>query len=158
VGLKAAGGPFNPVGESPMRAGGMNRVLLGDPALRPFRMTRHPLETVTVTPVTPRGADVAVSWAKGFHAWGWDLYGDRQSRDWRIVARVPLDGLLPAGEAPKLTTTVAVKGEDGTALPFSLTHAVVERDHGRRWLHLQANADRRVAQDRALRATFEVRW
>jgi hypothetical protein len=159
VGFKAAGQPSLDRSESPMQANGLNRALFGDPALHPFKATKHPLESVTVTPITPRGVDVVVSWAKGFHAWGWDMYGGRTGADWRIPARVSLDGQLPAtGSLPPLTTTVEVKDDAGAAVPFTLTHAALEHDHGHLWLHLQANASRKDGSDRALTATFRVRW
>jgi hypothetical protein len=159
AGMKAEGAPFFNMKEPPMPAGGLNRVLIGDPALRPFKATKHPLETVTVTPITPHGVDVSVAWAKGFHAWGWDMYGGQSGKDWRVVARVSLDGLMPARvPLPNVTATVEVKDDAGAVLPFTLTHAVVERHDGHLWLHLQANANRAVAQDRALRATFKARW
>ena len=159
VTAKVVGEPYRLGGGNVMQEGGMNRVLIGDPALRPFKPTKHPLETVTVTPVTPRGVDVVVTWDKGFHAWSWDMYGEKRGADGRIPARVSLDGHMPAtGPLPPVTATVEVKDGEGNAMPYTLTHAVVERDHGRLWLHLQANARRVFPQDRQLVATYKVRW
>lgn len=158
IAMKAVGQPAFAAHESPMQSGGMNRVLIGDPALRPFAAAKHPLEVVTVTPITPRGVDVAVTWEKGFHAWAWDMYGDRRD-DWRICARVPIDGLMPAGaQTPEVRAEVAVRDGDGAAVPFTLTHAVVERDRGKLVLHLQANAPRAASENRTLHATFKARW
>jgi hypothetical protein len=156
--LKVVGEPIRLGSEDPMQEGALNRVLIGDPALKPFKATKHPLESVEATPVTPRGVDVVVTWKKGFHAWGWDMYGGRRGADWRVPARVPLDGLVSPSSVPPITATVEVKDDAGVVVPFTMTHAVVERDHGRLWLHVQANASRTVAQNRPLVATFKVRW
>jgi hypothetical protein len=159
VRIKAEGQPLHDGAESPMQANGLNRALIGDPALRPFKATKHPLESVTVTPITPRGVTVAVSWMKGFHAWAWDMYGGRATKgDWRILARVSIDGYMPKGAALPVEATVEVKDDAGAVIPFTLTHAVVEQDHGRLWLHLQANAERKDSQDKSLFATFRARW
>jgi hypothetical protein len=158
VELKAPGKPMHVAGAAVMQEGGMNRALFGDPALRPFKPTKHPLETTTVTPVTPRGVDVVVAWKKGFHAWSWDMYGTNRSADGRMSARVPLDGRMPAsGPLPKVAATVEGKNARGEAIPFTMTHAVVERDHGRLWLHLQANTKRNLLEG-DVTATFKARW
>lgn len=159
VGVKVPGQPMHVAGAAIMQEGGLNRALFGDPALRPFKATKHPLETTTVTPITPRGVDVVVAWKKGFHASGWDLYGTNRAADGRMSARVSVDGQMPAeGPLPKVTATVEAKDGAGAAIPFTMTHEVVERDHGRLWLHLQANVPRELMDGRDVTATFKARW
>jgi hypothetical protein len=41
-------------------------------------------------------------------------------------------------------------------LPFTLTHAEPEELHGRRFLHLQANATRKTYEGRSLEAVFSI--
>jgi hypothetical protein len=66
--LPEAGAPHSYDGEPVMQGGGVNRVLLGDPTLRPFAATAVPRERTTVQNVHDRSFDVVVEWDKGFHA------------------------------------------------------------------------------------------
>lgn len=140
-------------GEHVMQGGGANRALLGDPTLRPFAATAVPGETVAIE----RGADgaftVRVDWAAGFHARAWDMYGTDRERGACVPVRVASDDLLPA-ECTAVRAEVAATGADGGALPFVLSHAVIERFAGHRWLHLQANAPRRGIDGVAQRVVF----
>lgn len=141
--------------EHVMQGGGANRVLIGDPAIRPFARTAHPGEKVEVRK-RDGGFGVEVTLADGFHAWDWDMFGTDRERDWRIGARVALDELIPAGKSPSFTATVeAWDGKDQPA-PHVLAHAVAESYHGRRFLHLQANAPRKDLAYKARRAVFRV--
>jgi hypothetical protein len=142
-------------GEHVMQGGGANRILIGDPALRPFKATPHPGETVRVQG-TDVGFDVEVTLSGGFHAWDWDMFGTDRKNDWRIYARVQLDGLAPAEGHASFTATVEVFNENGQPCTHQLTHAVVEDWHGRRFLHLQANAPRAGLAYKARRAIFHV--
>jgi tetratricopeptide (TPR) repeat protein len=166
--LPVAGQPFDH-GEPIMQGGGANRLLIGDPTLAPFEAIVAPNEEVTVV---KRGADrfdVIVRWAAGWHTRTWDLYGEDRARDGRIAARIDLDKVLGDGAAKKLSAKVNVAVDDSTEaerkkgmtgdgemLPFVLTRVLAEEFHGRRWLHLQANAPRKVMEGKALVATFEV--
>ncbi|MEW6743897.1 MAG: hypothetical protein AB1486_14175 [Planctomycetota bacterium] len=95
-------------------------------------------------------------WQKGFHPKAWDMYGTERARDWRIGARIPLDDLDLGEDTMRYTAAVQATDEQGTPLPYALTHAIYEEFHGRRFLHLQANADRHQAQDRAARAVLSI--
>ncbi len=132
-----------------MQGGGANRILIGDPSLRPFRKTPHPLETVRVMR-TDAGFDVEVTWRKGWHARAWDMYGEDRNRDWCVKARVDLDGLVPADKTAKFEVQVR------SDIPHTLAYAEPENDHGRRYLHLQANAARNQASGKQRRVTFGV--
>ncbi|TAH34427.1 MAG: hypothetical protein EYC70_15920 [Planctomycetota bacterium] len=144
--------------EDVMQGGGANRILIGDPALAPFRPTAHPLEQVEVRNRGEQGFDVLVTWKEGFHPKAWDMFGGDRRADWRILARVALeDGMLPPGTV--FTVDGRVTDPQGNELPYALAHAAVESHAGRRTLFLQANAARERVQDHsALQASFQVRW
>jgi len=153
LGLQVAGEPERADGQV-MQGGGANRILVGDPSLAPFPATPHPLEQVTVKR-TERGFDVEVTWKKGFHSRGWDMYGTDRARDWCIRARVPLDDLVKAGRG-RVSATVEVADAEGQPRPHVLTRCEPEAFAGRRWLHLQANAPREGLMGEFRRAVFHV--
>ncbi len=140
--------------EAVMQGGGANRILIGDPSLRPFRAVADPRESRALVPREEGGFDVVLEWDEGFHARGWDIYGTDPD-DWRIGERVEVTEVLPEGAA--IEASVEVTAADGSPLPFRLTRAEQEVFHGRRFLHLQANANREAGKDRAKTARFRVR-
>lgn len=148
-------GEPHPSGEAVMQGGGANRLLIGDPALRPFSRTPDPRERVKVERVPGQpGFDLVLEWAEGFHARSWDIYGTSE-KDWRIGERLDVTGMLPS--TARLEVGVEVKDAEGKVLEeYELTRSVLERFHGRTYLHLQANADRSVG-DGAKTARFRVR-
>jgi len=151
--LQVAGEPTRRDGQV-MQGGGANRILIGDPSLAPFAATPHPLERVEVKR-TKQGFDVEVTWKKGFHSRGWDMYGTDRTRDWCIRARVSIDDLVkPRGG--RVTTTVEVFDAAGNPLPHVLTRAEPEAFRGHRYLHLQANAPRAGLAGEFRRAVFHV--
>lgn len=153
--LHHAGDPID-WSEPIMQGGGANRLLIGDPTLAPFTATPPPHESVTVKERGPGRFDVVVRYEAGWHTRTWDLYGLDRVRDGRIGARIDLAALLPDGKARQVRATVRVVDGDGRALPFELRHALPEEFHGRRFLHLQANAARASFEQKALVATFSV--
>lgn len=152
--LPVAGEPHRH-GEAVMQGGGANRILLGDPALRPFARADNPAESTQVDR-GERGCRVTVKRAAGFLARGWDMFGQSRPDDWRVTACVDLGaaGLLGHRE---LEVVVAATGDGGKAMPYTLRHAVVEDRDGVRRLHLQANATRALVENKAVTAVFDVR-
>lgn len=148
--LPVAGEPHRH-GENVMRGGGANRVLIGDPAQRPFRATTNPVETVTVDRRTDGSLLVHVVRREGFAPRAWDMYGGRTGEDWRIDARVRIDDTQP-----RWRVTVAAGVEGGPASPFRLRRAAIEDLDGERLLHVQANAPRAGIENRAAEVTFVV--
>lgn len=141
-------------GEQIMQGGGANRVLIGDPTLRPFAATSDPREVVRVLPGEQGGLVVEVAWAKGFHAHGWDMYGTDREHGAAVPVRLLVDNLLPASTHQ---VQVAVEATaDGKSVPIVLGHAVLEHFRGRRYLHLQANGARSVIEGKELRVRFAV--
>ena len=140
--------------EQVMQGGGANRILIGDPALSVFSPTAHPRETLKIEKRGEEGFDVVLDWDGGFHFREWDIYGT-DPHDWRIGERVDVTRLLP--EKARIETQVEVCDPDGTRLDYTLTRAELESFHGRRYLHLQANASREEGRDRPKEATFRVR-
>jgi hypothetical protein len=144
--------------EQVMQGGGANRALIGDPSLKPFAATPNPEESVEVANRRENGFDVVVAWAAGYRPRGWDMYGGGGGRDWCVRARVSLDGLVPPDRDLAFDVTVTGVNGKGEALPYTMTHGEPEAFHGRRYLHLQANAPRDAVSYKAVRATFHVTW
>jgi hypothetical protein len=85
------------------------------------------------------------------------MFGTDHSRDWRILARVPLEGLVPDGRALSFAATVRVTDtESGDSLPYVLRRVEPEVYNGRRYLHIQANANRAAVSEKSPRATLSV--
>lgn len=143
-----------PAGEQVMQGGGANRVLLGDPLLRPFAPAADPRQTVRVERGDGGKFVVHVSWAEGFQPRGWDMYGTDRANGSAVPVRIVVDGLLP-GTATAVDVEVEACAGD-LPVPVVLGHAVLERYAGRRYLHLQANGARAVIEGKALRVRFDV--
>lgn len=142
-------GAHAPSREYVMQGGGSNRLLIGDPSLRPFPRTEHPGQTVEVKKSKKRGRfDVVVTWEDGFHPHAWDIFRKERGRDGRVLARVDLEDLVPRRKRLTFTATATAEDREGNALPFEFTHCVPEDHHGRRYLHLQVNAPRTDVTDR----------
>ena len=105
---------------------------------------------------TKKGFDVVVTWKKGFHAWGWDMFGEDRARDWCIRTRIDLAGLVPGDRRVRFAARVAGFDEAGREIAHVLTHAEPEAYHGRRYLHLQANAPRAEVSYKYRRVVFEI--
>jgi tetratricopeptide (TPR) repeat protein len=138
-----------------MQGGGANRILIGDPALKPYPPTHHPKESVEIRNRTDKGFEVVVTWEKGYHTRAWDMYREDSRRDWCVRARIDLDGLVPK-QAVAITAQVHATGLDGRPLPYVMTHAEPETHHGRRFLHLQATAPRKPVAYKHVQAVFRV--
>lgn len=143
--LPLAGQPHRH-GEQVMQGGGANRILIGDPALRPFRAAKNPIEQVEVTAEADGRLAVRVARAEGFAPLAWDMYGAERGEDWRIGARVRV------GEtAAKWRVTMSTAGN---GQPFRLRRAIVEDFDGERFVHVRANAPRAGIENRAAEVTF----
>ncbi len=139
-----------------MQGGGANRVLIGDPTLRPFGAVVDPGESVVVEKASPDGFEVLVDRKAGFRARAWDIYGTDSSRDHRVTARVRLDALLPE-DAHSLSATLELTDANGASVPRAiLRHVEIESFGGERFLHLQANAPRELIDRQDVRARFRV--
>jgi len=147
-----------------MQGGGVNRVLLGDPTLRPFQATAVPRERTTLKnghdqSFDGHSFDVIIEWDKGFHTRSWNLYSATPAASRRIAARVLLDDVIPAQRAARISATLRVVVAKSEALEgFVLTHAEPEVFHDHRYLHLQASAPDHAFDATDVRATFAVRW
>ena len=84
------------------------------------------------------------------------MYGVDRNRDGRIAARVSLDDLVPRDRSATITATVQAQGTEGDELPYIMKQSEPEFYHGRRLLHLQANADRKTVDRKFVKATFKV--
>jgi hypothetical protein len=149
--------------EPVMPGGGANRILIGDPGLRPFATTPHPDERVRIetTPGTRSETSVFhtvhVEWDPGFHADAWDMYGADRAADWRVRTRLEFDPLeLPLDAHVEIVGFAATRPRDGASLPYRATRAMVEHHAGRAYLHLVANAPRAGLEYEGVHARFVV--
>jgi hypothetical protein len=141
-------------GEQVMQGGGSNRILIGDPALRPFRAVTGDAESVAVQR-TGAGLRVTVTRAAGWQPRAWDMFGGERDRDWRVLARVDLGELALAGSR-QFDVGVAAQDPGGKPLPYTMQRVAIEDHHGRRWLHLQANGPRAQLDRQAATIVFDV--
>jgi hypothetical protein len=158
--------PGSPQPEEPniMAAGGLNRVLIGDPSLSPFKATVRKGEETLIEHAhaadgnKPGGFDVVVKWDGGFHPSAWDMYGADRSRSGRVTARIDLDDprLAGSGRAATFGASVEATDDKGSPLDYRLSRLAVEDDRGRRILHLQANVVRADVQGKAIVVRFRV--
>lgn len=146
--------------EPVMPGGGANRILIGDPRLRPFTATVHPSERVQL--VTTASAStvvhtVDVEWDAGFHADAWDMYGDDREADWRVRTRLEFDlSDLPLDSDVAIVEFTATHPNTDEKLPYRATRAMVEHHDGRAFLHLVANAPRAGIEYEGVHARFVV--
>jgi hypothetical protein len=119
-----------------MASGGANRLLYGDPALRPFPKTGVEPAIVTSREQLP-GKTGFVIRAVSRHQdwWAWDMFGERGRSD-RI--RVTVD--LAEGDFKTLAVTAIARGAKGNLIEDVAPKAAVEWIDGRRRLHLSVSA------------------
>ena len=152
------GEPHSYGAEPIMQGGGANRILIGDPRLRPLRKATHPLEHLEVQ-ARPGGFHVKTTWRAGWHARQWDMYGTDRSRDHGLYVRLPLnDHIDPKQKGSLFVKLARALDERGNPFPatLTLTHAEVETWHGERYLHLQVNGPRKELDRKHLDVEFEV--
>lgn len=138
-----------------MQGGGANRILIGDPALRPFAKATSPIEQVEAE-ATDDGFVVMVDRADGYAPTSWDIFGEDRAASWRIRTRVDLESLVADDQAVEFEVDVTAEGDAG-ALPYAMRRCIVEDYHGRRYLHLQANGEREVVERKKVTARFVAR-
>jgi hypothetical protein len=140
--------------EQVMQGGGSNRILIGDPALRPFRAVDGAAEVVEAER-TKDGMRVTVERAAGWQPRAWDMYGTERDRDWRVLVRVEL-GPVGLADREELTAEVTARDPAGSTLPYAMRRVAIEDHHGRRYLHLQANGPRGELDGKACTVVFDV--
>jgi len=152
--LVQAGDRIDYTDEHIMRAGGANRILIGDPALRLFSAV--PIQgEITSVQSTADEFVVTIDWDDGFHPGEWNLYGE-PTEPTRIGTRIE----WPAGMAVAPNTgqlTVQVEDAAGRAHTHRAQTAV-EQYRGRMYLHIQAVSDDQDLRGKARRATFRWKW
>lgn len=149
-----------------MQGGGANRILIGDPELKLFTPTPAPGESIKVEwDAKANELVVTVDWEKGFHATGWNMFGEDRTANYRIKTRVALDQELAshgeqfAAQLSKLsrTPTVSCTIVDGTQAPIEChPRCVVESFAGQTYLHLQASMSRDPNYQSSFTATFRI--
>ncbi len=136
-----------------MAEGGLNRVLIGDPALRPFAKIQNSGFRYNVTNISEEGFNVSVNRKEGFSPQGWDIYGLDRMNDWRIKCTV---------ELPKVQKKFSVQfhatDKSGQTLSFRTPRFQIENRNGNQFLHLQANSSRKEIYDKPIIGRFEIRY
>ncbi|HEX5053409.1 MAG TPA: tetratricopeptide repeat protein [Planctomycetota bacterium] len=143
--------------EAVMQGGGSNRILIGDPALRPFAAVDSAAaaaEKVTAER-TEAGLRVTVERAAGWQPRAWDMYGQDRDRDYRALVRVDL-GALGLQDRTDFDARVSAHAPGGAPLPYAMQRAAVEDHAGHRFLHLQANGPRARLDREAATIVFDV--
>ncbi|MEM7201025.1 MAG: zf-HC2 domain-containing protein [Planctomycetota bacterium] len=140
--------------EAVMQGGGANRILIGDPALRPFAATASAAEAVRVD---RDGDDLTITIVrqKGWQPRSWDMFGTARSHDYRVLTRVDLTA-VGRPDMAALEATVTAASPDGNALGYAMQRAALEDHNGRRYLHLQANGTRAELERKAATISFHV--
>ena len=138
-----------------MQGGGANRILIGDPLLRPFAATESPNERIAVEKTTT-GLRVTVQREPGWHPRSWDMYRRSKGADSRAIVRVALDehGLADVRDA---RAAVRASTDSAPELPCQVTACALESHGGRRYLHLQANGTRADLDRKAVTFVFDVK-
>ncbi len=141
-------------GEAVMQGGGSNRILIGDPALRPFPRVESPAEKVRAIR-TDDGLTVTIEREAGWQPRSWDMFGTDRRADYRVLTRIDLTALGIA--ADRFDARVVAHAADGRPMNYRLRRCAVERHDGRQFLHLQANGTRQELDRKAATIVFEVR-
>jgi hypothetical protein len=111
-----------------MQGGGSNRILIGDPALRPFGAVNGTAEVVEAER-TPAGVRVTVERDDGWQPRAWDMFGGTPDRDYRVLAHVDFGAVGLQGRAD-FAASVTAKDPQGAPLPYAMRRLAIE-DHGR---------------------------
>lgn len=125
--------------EDPMRGGGVNRLLYGDPLYRPFADAGRSAVKMEFQPKSAGAATVTLTVVDENSGLSWDMFGNDRENPERVYGVID----LPAASKAIVGVTAAGKSPDGKALPLSgtITWAMEDID-GKRRLHLQANGPR----------------
>ena len=145
--------------EDPMRGGGANRTLFGDPLFAPFPGTgKEPIEKLVRPKVEPMakggGLTVRCKVVDGNSSMFWDMFGSDRQGPGRIYTTVELP--VGAGEVGEVTATA--KSASGEAITITKCRWGVERIDGKRICHLQANADKDAISAVGTVVEFKVGW
>jgi rhamnogalacturonyl hydrolase YesR len=130
--LYIPGGPE--LSEDPMRGGGLNRILYGDPAYRPFPASGSDYLR-TGLGLLEGGLLVRCEVLDEDSGMFWDMFGDDRGNPERVYTTVE----LPEDAAPVRGVRAKAMASDGSAVPVSGCLWAVERIDGKQLLHLQTN-------------------
>jgi hypothetical protein len=150
-GLCQPGAPI--LAENPMRGGGANRTLYGDPLFKPFPKSGRACLRTRASPL-PGGAglrvtcEVADESAPVF----WDMFGDDRDNPERIHAVVE----VPARPGEIKEVSAVATSPEGKKVTVSACHWAVEKIEGKSFVHLQVNATRNSLAKKGVRVEFTV--
>jgi len=147
--LYEPGGPE--LTEDPMRGGGLNRTLLGDPAYRPFPAaeTNYLRTTVERTAEGLIARCEVVDTSSGMF---WDMFGDDRANPERVYTAIA----LPEGTTSVKDVQAVATSPDGQEVSLAGCLWAIEAIDGKRLLHMQANAPRGALQAEGTVVEFAV--
>ena len=143
--------------EDPMRGGGLNRTLFGDPMYRPFKGAGRDYLEQEVVPIdgkAGKGLQVKVKVIDTESGFFWDMFGDNREMDERIYTTVA----LPESEGLGSVARISARGEapDGETLKLSQPTCMIEHVDGEGVIHLQVNAKRGALKRDGVVVTFTL--
>ena len=155
------GSPHNYWGEPIMQSGAINRILIGDPALRPIKKATQIAgedQTIKYEPSNKK-IEVQLAWKKGYHPSSWNLFADGRGYGYRMKTRVncsDMKELLGKKDQDFKIETVIVDANGKKVACESIV--AIESIAGKTFLHIQASADERNLPHSEHKATFQIKW
>jgi len=151
IALYEPGAPFP--AENPMRGGGANRTLYGDPLFKPFSESGKDYLRKTTAPLPDRkGIRVTCEVVDEASFQFWDMFGDDRNNPERIYTTVVLPPGLPTiGEV-----SASAKSPDGRKVAVTACKWAIEKMGGKKIAHLQVNAPRGILTRKGTTVEFAV--
>jgi hypothetical protein len=151
ISLFEPGAPFP--ADNPMRGGGANRTLFGDPLFKPFPESGKDSLRKTVAPLPDRkGLRVTCEVVDEMSFQFWDMFGDDRKNPERIYITVE----LPQGMAAIRDVSASAKSPDGNKISLAACKWGIEKMDGKVIAHLQANAARGMLTRNGANVEFTV--
>lgn len=140
--------------EDPMRGGGVNRALFGDPQFKPFQgaKTNYLSEEISLLSGHKSGMQVRCEVVDEASGMFWDMFGDDREKPERIYTTIDLQEGLPSVQE----VSARGKSPGGEEIALSSPAWAEERIDGKRVLHLQVNAARGSLQKRGTVVSFTL--
>jgi len=151
IALYEPGAPFPE--ENPMRGGGANRTLFGDPLFRPFPESGKDYLRKTTAPLPGRkGLRVTCEVVDEASFQFWDMFGGDRANPERIYTTVE----LPQGMAAIHEVSASAKSPDGKKISVAACKWAIEKTDGKNIAHLQVNAPRGMLGRKGTTVEFAV--
>ena len=140
--------------EDPMRGGGVNRTLYGDPLFAPFPDPEKDYLQKKVRPLTKGKGIVAectvIDTVCGMF---WDMFGDDRENAERIYTFIELPNNME--KVSKVLATA--ESSEGKEIAITAPAFAIERIDGKTLIHLQVNAPRKALEKKGTKVVFTIR-